>query len=921
MKTMTRFLATCLTMVFVFSAALVPGASASGEETFEDDPQIVFSETETFKWDEMFEVNEAVLETEDNDAGEVFPEDENDCEESNWLESASVQQPGAEKFAVPDTYAFFAEDYAQAQEISESLGGSLTSFQYGIGTLWLDTHCVAYQAEADGASLDPEYEYTVSQSEQAQNVPMVSTVNGMAQWHLTVLNAAQAWENAKGKGVLVAVIDTGIDSGHADLSDAVISAETAIPADYYAEEGMFPAEYQGGGDNLGHGTHVAGIIGARENGVGCTGIAPESSILSIKALERYGTQGKGRSSWVAAAVAMAVEEHVDIINLSVGGTVVRDELLYLSIQRAVDAGIAVVCAAGNTNTPVLMYPAAYEETIAVSALKAQGDSVTFASGYSNSGDWIDFSAPGSSILSTIPGGYDTRSGTSMACPMVSGALALLYSSDPLLTTKQAVSILRGSALDLGEPGKDARYGYGALDLQKMTQLHQQLLRPALPSSSIPSDCILYQNSPISISTETLHGKTVYTLDDSEPNADSAVWPDEPRTFSEEIQSVSITARTLTSDGTLGERVHFCYHFVPRITVLEREEGTVSDEIPGYGELYPDPVLNKPCRRYQIRVEPKQELHITSISKGANIQVFLFDGEDGQANQLEFTANRDGVMWRSSSEEAVTVYLSLVVKETAQLPEDLSYSFRYSLQDVQEDPDPTEPEPTEPTPTEPTPTEPTPTEPKSAERTPTEPKPTEPKPEQSATQPTLHTETSYTEWEEDWLYAMDEDTETVNTVPQPEPLSGNGGNTSVDTMDFRFLMAGGVIVLFGTALILLGYFTGRRSWQLLRTGQTATATVLRITRCPDYRTFRYQLAYRTKDGQQITARWKVYPNIHYVRRHPEGSTLRIRYLPQSPKEFMVGDHPVDVISSACCLIVGVGVIVLGICIACCMFTLG
>ena len=791
-------------------------------------------------------------------------------------------------------YAFFADSADQALEIANSIGATFISYQYGIGTL-------RYAAPAqrtrsvppENVTLYPEQEYTV----QVQDAD-----GSLDQWHLPILEAEGAWEKATGEGVLVAVIDSGIDGDHEDLAEAIYAAETTIPENYYGPGGMFLPEYRGPHDHQGHGTHVAGIIASGKNGFGITGIAPDCSILSIKALEKSGTQGRGKSSWVAAAVNLAVEKGADIINMSLGGSLVKDELLKIAVGNALDAGVIVVCAAGNVTSPVVMYPGAYEGVIAVSALRQQGDFVTFASSYSNSGDWIDYSAPGSAILSTVPDGYGTKSGTSMACPVISGAFALLLSQDPQLTAEQAERILRQTARDLGQTGRDDKYGYGMPDLQAMTALLDDRLALHVPQARIPSGSTLIQGAAIAISTQTLHGQVVYTLDGTEPTAESPVWPAGGMTFPQETEEVRITARTLRNDGELSQLAEFTYTFVPALTVLTEDTVSVTGVIPGYAP-YLDPVLRLPCRRYQIQVEPGKELVITPGDGGTEAKCYLFDSPDADAEQWKLSKKAGKLIWKNKAKEAVSVILSLVQPEAAEGAE-TAYAFHVTQRDAAADP------PAQTQPAEPEVTVPETTVPETVAAEVTEPETTMP----AQTTPQEDAQVPYPEFEEDWLYAMEETEPTSPTAPADE----EGDPKPMDSIQLQSILACVVVMLFGIGLTLLGYFTGRKSFLLLRDGQPAVGTVVRIVPDAERRTYRYQVAYTTGKGEKIVSFWKVYPHRGFARRHPEGSKLKIKYLPEAPKEFMVADHPVAIVSSMLVLIVGIGVMLLGIVIGFVLF---
>ncbi|MGD7023114.1 S8 family peptidase [Rossellomorea vietnamensis] len=231
-----------------------------------------------------------------------------------------------------------------------------------------------------------------------------------------LVQAPKLWKSGKGKGVTVAVLDTGCDIDHDDLQGRIVGTRNFTNDDDGNEENVT--------DYNGHGTHVAGTIAANENGSGVVGVAPEASLLIIKVLA--GEQGSGRYDWIVDGIQYAIDQGVDIISMSLGGP--SDyEPLHEVIKQAVDQNISVVCAAGNegdedADTDELSYPACYNEVISVGAIDFERNSSYFT----NSNNEVDLVAPGEKILSTIPGGKFAKfSGTSMSAPHVSGAIALV----------------------------------------------------------------------------------------------------------------------------------------------------------------------------------------------------------------------------------------------------------------------------------------------------------------------------------------------------------------------------------------------------------------------------------------------------------------------------------------------------------------
>jgi subtilisin len=259
-------------------------------------------------------------------------------------------------------------------------------------------------------------------------------------WHLSGYGIPSLWARTQGEGVRVAVLDTGVCEAH--------------PAFYGA--GMLHRNFTKdctAFDTNGHGSHVAGIIAARGE---MMGIAPKASVISCKVL---GNDGSGSMDAVSRAVHFAVEWGCHIIVMSLGAPV-GSARLEKAILAASDAGVPVVCAAGNDGGPV-SYPAAYGHTIAVGAVDENRQVCEF----SCRGREIDVAAPGHKIRSAwVHGGYATLSGTSMAAPFVAGVLTLATAENgcrPL--GSQAREIIRQTSTDMGPPGKDNDYGWGLIN--------------------------------------------------------------------------------------------------------------------------------------------------------------------------------------------------------------------------------------------------------------------------------------------------------------------------------------------------------------------------------------------------------------------------------------------------------------------------
>jgi thermitase len=251
-------------------------------------------------------------------------------------------------------------------------------------------------------------------------------------------------------GVPVGIVDTGIDQGHEDLAGRVAGCASASGGQ--VQEG-------GCADDDGHGTHVAGTIGAAtNNGAGIAGISPASPLLVCKAL---GADGSGTTADVAACIAWAHGAGARVISMSLGGprSKTLDEAVTAAWVRGGRAGSLLVAAAGNDGNGSLEYPAALADVVSVAAVDGAGA----PAGFSNANADVELAAPGVDVLSDLAGGgYVRMSGTSMATPHVAGVAALEMAAHPG-TANAARKRLDETAHDLLAPGRDPSTGFGLVD--------------------------------------------------------------------------------------------------------------------------------------------------------------------------------------------------------------------------------------------------------------------------------------------------------------------------------------------------------------------------------------------------------------------------------------------------------------------------
>jgi thermitase len=262
------------------------------------------------------------------------------------------------------------------------------------------------------------------------------------QWGLTSTRFGGAWNAAQGSGAKVAILDSGVYSKHPDIG-RIIAQRDFVEGDAVAD------------DDFGHGTHVTGIAGAlTDNGKGVAGGCLECGLLMAKVM---GARGSTTDSRIVKGINWSVNHGADVVNLSLGGPG-DSSVLKTAANRAYGRGVVLVAAAGNEGMNEPRYPAAYSNVIAVGATTTDGRLAPF----SNRGDWVDLTAPGTDILSTSKsGGYDRQSGTSMSAPFVSGLAGLLASQG--LSADSIRQRMQSTTKDLGPAGDDPHFGYGRID--------------------------------------------------------------------------------------------------------------------------------------------------------------------------------------------------------------------------------------------------------------------------------------------------------------------------------------------------------------------------------------------------------------------------------------------------------------------------
>jgi subtilisin family serine protease len=264
-----------------------------------------------------------------------------------------------------------------------------------------------------------------------------------AAWHLSKIGAPSAWDDTQGSGVTIAILDSGVNGAHVELSSKMVPGWNII------DNNSNTADFNG------HGTNVAGAAAATtNNGIGVAGVAGQAKIMPLVITDSTLTS---YYSVIAQAITYAADHGARVASISYSGlpfsSAVRSAAQYMKSK-----GGLVVVAAGNTGAVDNVAP-----TTAMIPVAATESDDSY-SGFSTYGAFVAMSAPGSNIYSTSrSGGYGIYRGTSLSTPIVAGTVALMMAANPELSGSEIEDLLYTSAVDLGTPGRDPHFGYGRVD--------------------------------------------------------------------------------------------------------------------------------------------------------------------------------------------------------------------------------------------------------------------------------------------------------------------------------------------------------------------------------------------------------------------------------------------------------------------------
>lgn len=420
---------------------------------------------------------------------------------------------------VSDAYAsgevvYLAESKSEAAQVAEAFGGTLDSYSHEVAVISLPPKATVALAVTAAANPDiklpavwPNYYSYLDTDQNATLDPLMPSDPGFSnQWQHDYIGTRYAWAAGyKGEGIKVAVIDTGLAMNHTDLSANAIEGKN------------FVANAEGtphSTDNRSHGTHVAGIIAADDNGKGGIGIAPDAKVSGYCV---FPESGNADSADIMRAINAAVADKYDIINLSLGSPN-YDANYEKVVNNAYYAGVAIFASSGNYDSDGNNFPASYTNVISVGAVNENGTRAYF----SNYGKNIALSFPGVSIYSTLPTGYGYMSGTSQASPAAAGTAAVILSArDDIrkMTGKAKVNALLAAMKSSTTKCATAGMGAGTTYLPGVLHIATEITAPETPVIDIVNEAdyrrgsnnkdYIAESIEVTLSTQTAVGVDIY----------------------------------------------------------------------------------------------------------------------------------------------------------------------------------------------------------------------------------------------------------------------------------------------------------------------------------------------------------------------------------------------------------------------------
>ncbi len=409
-------------------------------------------------------------------------------------------------------------------EINRELNGEIIELIQGIHVYRIRVESIQKALDDYNAQEHVEYAERDFQARLLGITPPDDTLYDQ-QWGLQKMQAEEAWEIERGltRKVVIAVLDTGIDLTHPDLvnrlwtnpgeinSNGIDDDGNGYIDDYYGWN--FDGDKADPDDDNGHGTHVAGIIGAEvNNSTGIAGVNWDASLMAVKVM---GSDGSGTYSDIAKGIIYATDSGAEVINMSIGGASYSSTLKD-AVEYAFEGGVCLVGAAGNgydtdgdgvtDKFDQISYPAFYSKVIAVGATDSNDSKASF----SCYGPQLTLVAPGVTIMSTIPDNkYESMDGTSMATPLVAGIASLILGLIPGATPLTVQQILTSTCDDIDTIGWDKYTGFGRVNMYRALQRASQPGPAANPPDVFnypnPFNPVLGEQTNIAIPEEMLTG--------------------------------------------------------------------------------------------------------------------------------------------------------------------------------------------------------------------------------------------------------------------------------------------------------------------------------------------------------------------------------------------------------------------------------